>query len=91
MHRKNIFLSSLFLSAALVVPMAIQAGAMPQQVNIRVYDRDHKDYHEWNDREAHSYDQYRVKHPKVRVEFKKSNKREQRDYWNWRHSHPDHD
>jgi hypothetical protein len=91
MHRKSLFLSSLFLSAALLAPMAIRANAAPQSVSIRVYDRDHKDYHNWDDREVHSYTLFRAKHPKYNVTFTKTKHKQQREYWNWRHAHPDHD
>jgi hypothetical protein len=90
MLRKNLFLGSLFLSAALLAPMAMQARATPQAVSVKVYDSGHKDYHQWDDHEDHAYAQYRVEHPKVKVEFNKASKRQQKDYWNWRHAHPDH-
>ncbi len=91
MKRKNLFLGSLFLSAALIAPMAMQARPAPQVIGVKIYDRDHKDYHVWDDREGHAYAQYRVEHPKVVVDFNKSSKKQQRDYWTWRHAHPDHD
>jgi hypothetical protein len=91
MYRKSLLISSLFLTAALVAPAAITANAAPQSVSIRVYDRDHKDYHNWDDREVHSYNLFRGDHPKYNVTFSKTNHREQRAYWNWRHEHPDHD
>ena len=57
----------------------------------RVYDREHKDYHNWNDNEDRSYrvylgERHREYHPFVELKVK-----EQRQYWNWRHRHPDHD
>jgi hypothetical protein len=58
---------------------------------VRVYDTEHSDYHRWDageDRayraywtENHGRDPYR--------DYAKLNDREQKDYWNWRHSHPD--
>jgi hypothetical protein len=91
MYRKSLLISSLFLSAALVAPLAIRANAAPQHVSVRVYDRDHRDYHNWDDREVHSYQLFRGEHPKYNVTFNKTNRRQQREYWNWRHSHPDRD
>ena len=57
----------------------------------RYYDRDHRDYHEWNDREDHSYRLYLGgRHMEYR-EFHDARPRDQRAYWSWRHKHPDRD
>ena len=85
------FLSScLFLSTALVAPSAVTLAATPQD-HTRYYDRDHKDYHNWDDNEDRSYriylgERHREYHP-----FAEARHRDQRDYWNWRHAHPDHE
>jgi hypothetical protein len=89
MKRKGLFLSSLFLGAALIAPMAIVANAAPQAVSVRVYDSGHKDYHNWDDNENRSYLTYRTAHPKYNVTFSKTSRSQQRNYWTWRHSHPD--
>jgi hypothetical protein len=87
------YVTSLFLAATLVVPVAILAAPAPQEarVQVRVYDRDHKDYHNWDDNENRSWGQYLNEKHKNSHEFSKANKREQSSYWNWRHSHPDKD
>ena len=100
MHRGYQYLFSFFvLSAALAAPSAINAAGKPQdngrqeenRRENRVYDRDHRDYHNWDDREDRSYrvylgERHREYHPFVELRVK-----EQRAYWNWRHRHPDHD
>jgi Ni/Co efflux regulator RcnB len=104
MHRGYQHLFSFFvLSAALAAPSAMSAAAQPQdngrqeeghrddKDRNRVYDRDHKDYHNWDDNEDRSFrvylgERHREYHPFVEMKQK-----EQRAYWNWRHSHPDHD
>jgi hypothetical protein len=91
MHRKSLFLSSLFLTAALVAPLAIRANAAPPQVSIRIYDRDHRDYHDWDDREDHAYRRYLAAQHRRYLEYNRQHYRVQRHYWNWRHSHPDRD
>jgi hypothetical protein len=91
MRSKKLFLSSLFLTAALAVPMAIRTNAAPQSVSVRVYDRDHKDYHNWDDHETRSYELFRNDHPKYNVKFTKTKRNQQKEYWTWRHSHPDHE
>jgi hypothetical protein len=89
MHSKRLFVSALFLSAAFVAPLAIGVKAAPQEVTVRVYDRNHKDYHNWDDNEARSYETFRGYHPKYNVTFSKTSRSQQSAYWNWRHDHPD--
>ena len=91
MHRKGLFLSSLFLTVALVAPMARKANAAPPQVSIRFYDRDHHDYHNWDDREGRYYTDYRVEHPRYAVRFYRTSRRQRREYWRWRHNQRDRD
>jgi hypothetical protein len=90
MKRQGLFLAGLFLAAALVAPMATKTSATPQAVSVRVYDRDHKDYHNWDDNETRVYEGYRHDHAGLSVTFGKNNRKQQSDYWNWRHEHPDH-
>jgi len=91
MHHAHRYIASLFLTAALVAPVTILGAPAPQEasVQIRVYDRNHKDYHNWDDNENRAWGQYQTEHHKNSHEFSKANKREQGQYWNWRHSHPD--
>jgi hypothetical protein len=91
MHHAHRYIASLFLTAALVAPVTILAAPAPQEasVQIRVYDRNHKDYHNWDDNENRAWGQYQTEHHKNSHEFSKANKREQGQYWNWRHAHPD--
>jgi hypothetical protein len=106
MHRSHrYFLSSLFLTAALVAPSAMSAAARPQDNgrqednrrddkdhnNNRVYDRYHKDYHNWDDSEDRAYRGYLEENHRSYRPIAEMNSRTQRAYWNWRHSHPDHD
>ena len=90
MHRTHRYMSSLFLAAALATPVAITAAPEPQSasVQLRVYDRDHKDYHNWDDKENRAYVQYRSENAEAH-EYSKASKKQQSQYWNWRHSHPD--
>src|ERR1700736_4264747 len=60
MHHIDRYIGSLLLAAAIAAPTAIMAAPKPQDANVqvRVYDRDHRDYHNWNDREDHAYRGY---------------------------------
>ena len=54
MHLSHRYIAALFLTAALVAPVAIMAAPAPQEarVQLRVYDKQHKDYHNWDDNET---------------------------------------
>jgi hypothetical protein len=82
--------SAFVLTAALAASASLSSAATPQD-HVRYYDREHRDYHNWDDNEDRSYrvylgEQHREYHP-----FAESKRRQQQAYWNWRHSHPDHD
>ena len=91
MRRTHRFVASLFLTAALAGPMAMMAVPSPQgaTVQVKVYDRSHKDYHNWDDNENRSWGVYLTNNHRPQHEYAKSKKSEQDQYWNWRHSHPD--
>jgi hypothetical protein len=92
MRAAHRYLGFLFLSAALTIPVAVSTSAATQDEHRndkRVYDRSHKDYHNWDDNEDHAYRRYLgEKHQDYR-EYSKLNRSEQNSYWGWRHSHPD--
>ena len=89
------YIPALFLSAALMVPAsALAARAAAKQdasVQVRVYDSEHKDYHNWDDNENRAWGQYLSENHKKAHDFQKADKKEQSNYWNWRHTHPDKD
>jgi hypothetical protein len=89
MNRAHGYIASLVLTAALAAPVAITAVPVPQEVQVRVYDKDHKDYHNWDDNENHAWGQFLTENHRNSHEFKKAKKKEKSEYWNWRHSHPD--
>ena len=93
MRHTHRYITSLFLAAALMAPVAIMAAPVPQDasVQVRVYDRDHKDYHNWDDHENRAWGIFLTNNHRRNHEFAKANRREQREYWNWRHAHPDND
>jgi hypothetical protein len=77
------FLGVIMLSGVLMAPIAMQAEQ-------RYYDRDHRDYHAWNDDENRAYrhwlteERHRHYH-----EWNRASRAEQRNYWRWRHEHMD--
>jgi hypothetical protein len=85
-------IGSLLLAGTIAAPVAIMAAPGPQNgVQVRVYDRNHKDYHNWDDHENTAWGLYLSDNHQKPHEFSKASKSEQAHYWDWRHSHPDHD
>jgi hypothetical protein len=89
MFRTHLLIASLFITTALAAPVSIMAAPAPQAVQVRVYDRDHKDYHNWDDNENRHWGIFLTENHRNPHEFRKAHRSEQRQYWNWRHSHPD--
>jgi hypothetical protein len=78
-------LSSAFLAACLMIAVAGSGCA----ARVRIYDEYHSDYHNWDRHEDAAYRVYWNEHRQPYREYNKLNKDEQKDYWNWRHDHPD--
>lgn len=97
MQRAHRYLSLLFLAAVLLSPAAAMAnpgnqdGSRYDNDHVRYYDRDHRDYHSWDDREDRAYRRYLVAQHRSYRKFNRASNRVHRHYWNWRHSHPDND
>lgn len=84
------YFSALVLGAALLVPAAVRAaddGHHDRDRNSRYFDRSGRDWHEWNEREDRAYRQYLRERRREYRDFAKSNRRDQDDYWKWRHHH----
>ena len=77
------FLTILALSAVVLVPPSMRAD------DKRYYDSEHKDYHVWDAKEDAAYRHYLEEKKIAYHEWSKAPRREQRDYWAWRHQHPD--
>jgi hypothetical protein len=56
----NRYISSLLLASAIAAPTAVMAQPRPQEgsVQVRIYDRDHRDYHDWDNGEDRAYRRY---------------------------------
>ncbi|PWU04816.1 MAG: hypothetical protein C5B51_16115 [Terriglobia bacterium] len=57
----------------------------------RYYDRENRDWHEWNERENQAYRRYwqdQRREGEYR-EWNRLNRNRQQEYWRWRHQHPD--
>lgn len=89
MYRINRPFGSLLLSAALCTSVITTGCAVHGEGRIRVYDGEHRDWHNWDDREEHQYRIYIGESHQDYREFNRLNDREKGEYWNWRHNHPD--
>ena len=75
------------LGGMLLAPVvAMKADDHPK----RYYDPYRKDYHEWNEAEARAYRHWveEERHEHYR-DWNRISKERQREYWRWRHEHPD--
>jgi len=81
-------ISSLLLSAVFLLPL-IGAGCSGR-VTYRAYDPYYHDYHRWDDHEQVYYRQWVVENHKPDRDFRKLDRDDQKQYWDWRHSHEDH-
>ena len=88
MHRLLI-LTVLFTGAAIVAPMAMRAGDRDDHHEKRYYDKDHRDYHAWNEHEDRAYRVYLGEHHREYREFGTINTSRRTEYFRWRHEHPD--
>ncbi len=85
MHR-FLILSGLLLGAALIVPMTVNAEEHHER---RYYDREHRDYHQWNGQEDRAYRVYLGEQHRNYRGFHRVRRSEQAHYFHWRHEHPD--
>jgi len=103
MHRSVRYLGVILLTTALAAPLSLSAKVVPQddkkhedkgkedKAKGHYYDKNHKDYHDWNDKEESSFHIYLTEQKHPVVEFSTMKAKDQQKYWDWRHDHPDHD
>lgn len=85
MHR-FLILSGFLVGAALLAPMAVRADDHHDR---RYYDREYRDYHQWNNQEDRAYRAYLDQQHRNYREFHRVRRNEQTHYFHWRHEHPD--
>ncbi len=89
MRNLNRYLNSLVLAAAVAAPVIVVDEAKAQEVSVRVYDHDHHDYHNWDHHEDVVYRRYLGENHRDYRGYNHLSHHDQREYWNYRHSHPD--
>src|SRR5690349_15356096 len=83
-----LLIGGLVLTAALIAPLTVQANDRDHQDNRRYYDRDARDYHQWDNNEDRAYRAYLQNQHREYVQFHRVNRGRQRQYFKWRHEHP---
>ena len=90
-------LNGLLLGIALITPVALRAEDEKKTTTTttttttskRYYDSEEKDYHSWSPTEDRAYRVYLGEVHRDYVQFPKVKVVEQREYFKWRHGHPD--
>lgn len=88
-------MKTILLIVPIAVSLLIPAGALARDHDDHhdnrhhVYDKRHKDYHDFDEHEERAYHMYWEKRHKQYVDWDRASARQRQDYWNWRHSHSD--
>ncbi len=93
------YVTSIALMGALAAPVAMFAqdrdrdDRHDKDENRRVYDRQYHDYHSWNGDEDQRYRGWysNTYNGREYRDYDKLSRKQQNEYWKWRHKHNDHD
>lgn len=94
MRRGKRCMASVFLSAALMMPLGAlalmarqdsQEAQEQEEQEHRVYDPAYKDYHVWDSREEDAYRRWLDDQHEAYVFHGQLSEKTQKDYWKWRH------
>ena len=100
MRRGKQWIASIFVSTVLMAPLGAFALPAPQddherheqeEHERRVYDAEHKDYHNWDRREDEAYRHWLDARHEAYVDYDRLDHKMQREYWKWRHEHEEHE
>ena len=102
MHRGFRYFGFILLAASLSAPLANAKPVIAFQDHDdhdrdhdrdhrRVYDSYHHDYHDWDDRENGAYRGWLETRHEAYVDYNHLKRKQQREYWNWRHEHQEHE
>src|SRR5258706_11583556 len=95
--KSSYILSGALLCGALLAPAGLKAQEERKTTTTtttttetqRYYDPDEKDYHEWGTSEDRAYRVYLEEKHRDYVEFPKVKEKDRKEYYKWRHGHPD--
>jgi hypothetical protein len=87
------YMGLLLLGTVLAAPVALRADEhdhdRDHDRDHRYYDQDRHDYHEWNEQEERAYRRWLEERHREYHDFARISRDQQREYWIWRHQHPD--
>jgi hypothetical protein len=83
--RHFLILGGLLLAALVNTPVVVLAE--DHRGEARYYDRDGRDYHNWNGDEDRQYRSYLLEHHRIYVPFVKVRVPERQEYFRYRHEH----
>lgn len=87
------FTAGFLLCTGLMLPLAAAAQEHREEERReernRYYDRERKDYHEWNEAEARAWRRYWEMERRPYTDWQRANEEQRAAYWRWRHHHPD--
>jgi hypothetical protein len=75
------------MSLALAVGLPLATVGCAEHHYYRAYDPYYNDYHRWDRHEDAYYRKWIVETHRRRVDYRRLNRAEQREYWAWRHNH----
>jgi hypothetical protein len=78
--------AALALVGAIAGSALFPAPALAKSMVIRVYDRDHRDYHRWDRAEDARYRAYLHRRHARYLAFQRASRQRQIAYWRWRHA-----
>lgn len=81
------FAGAFLLGAALLMPVSVKT--LRADGNHRYYDKEHKDYHEWNEAEERAWHRYWEAQHRSYVTWERAKEKQRQAYWRWRHEHHD--
>ena len=99
MRRKYQGFAAMLLSGALMVPLSTMLMRAQddherheqEEREHRIYDPDRRDYHNWDTREDGVYRHWLEGRHEAYVDYEHLKRKEQREYWKWRHEHEEHE
>ena len=77
--------ASLLLTAALTAPLGAALVATPASAA----GQEDRDHHRWDEHEQAAWGRFLAEKHRKEHEYAKAKKKEQEEYWAWRHDHPD--
>ena len=87
MDKTKKHVASLLLTAALIAPFGAAFVAAPASASPAA--QDDRDHRKWDEHEQAAWGRFLAEKHRKDHDYAKAKKKEQDEYWAWRHDHPD--